>query len=477
MTYPQIIQGGMGVAVSSWSLARTVSMRGQLGVVSGTALDLVIARRLQLGDIGGHIEEALAHFPVPEIAERVWNRYFIKGGKDPHAPFKSKPMPTLHNNRAFLDLSVVGNFVEVWLAKKGHNNPVGINFLTKIQINTLPSLFGAVLAGVDFVIMGAGIPRTIPRVLDLYAAGQVAALELEVAGLKEGQTVTMEFDPTDYLPEGGTVGRPQFLAIVSTALLAQVLAKKGCPPPDGFVIEGPTAGGHNAPPRGPLNLNENGEPIYGEKDIADLAKIAELGLPFWLAGSYGREGKLVEALEAGAQGIQVGTAFAFCEDSGMDPELRRRIVAQSAAGHLKIKTDALASPTGFPFKVVGVDQTLAEQPIYEARNRICDLGYLREPFMQADGRLGYRCASEPIEDFVEKGGEVEETVGRKCICNGLMSTIGLGQIRKDGYAEPPIVTAGDDVTNLARYLKPGATSYSANDVIDYLLGKVEAKAV
>ncbi|MGD8321328.1 MAG: hypothetical protein PVJ02_12765, partial [Gemmatimonadota bacterium] len=36
---PVIIQGGMGVGISGWRLARAVSSRGQLGVVSGTALD------------------------------------------------------------------------------------------------------------------------------------------------------------------------------------------------------------------------------------------------------------------------------------------------------------------------------------------------------------------------------------------------------------------------------------------------------
>ena len=49
---PVIIQGGMGVAVSSWHLAREVSRAGHLGVVSGTALDAVLARTLQDGDPG-----------------------------------------------------------------------------------------------------------------------------------------------------------------------------------------------------------------------------------------------------------------------------------------------------------------------------------------------------------------------------------------------------------------------------------------
>ncbi len=48
--FPSIIQGGMGVAISGWPLANAVARRGELGVVSGTILEVVMARRLQLGD-------------------------------------------------------------------------------------------------------------------------------------------------------------------------------------------------------------------------------------------------------------------------------------------------------------------------------------------------------------------------------------------------------------------------------------------
>ena len=65
---PIVIQGGMGIAVSSWQLAREVSLAGQLGVVSGTALDGVLARVLQDGDPGGHRRRAMAHFPSPAMA-------------------------------------------------------------------------------------------------------------------------------------------------------------------------------------------------------------------------------------------------------------------------------------------------------------------------------------------------------------------------------------------------------------------------
>ena len=78
---PRIIQGGMGVGISGWELANAVSRLGELGVVSGTILEVVMARRLQLGDPGGHIRRALDHFPFPAVAERIVDTYFIEGGK------------------------------------------------------------------------------------------------------------------------------------------------------------------------------------------------------------------------------------------------------------------------------------------------------------------------------------------------------------------------------------------------------------
>lgn len=446
-----------------------------MGVVSGTAMDLVLTRRLQIGDPGGHCTKAMEAFPIPEVAERIWERYFVKGGKPSSAPFKSKPVLTLKPSQALLDLLVVGNFVEVWLAKQGHSNPVGINLLTKIQLPTVPSLFGAMMAGVDYVIMGAGIPRAIPGVLDSLAAGKETELEIDVTGAPAGVRTVSAFDPCHYLKHlSGNVKRPNFLGIISSTVLATMLAKRCDPPVDGFVIEGWTAGGHNAPPRDNSVFNDRGEPVYGEKDTPDLAKINDIGLPFWLAGSYATPDKLSEALATGAKGIQVGTAFAFCEESGMDPAIKERVLNQVRAKTIGVYTDAKASPTGFPFKVVEDNLTTFNEDVYQRRTRICDLGYLREAYYQDDGKVGYRCASEPIDDYERKGGDLEETVGRKCVCNGLLSTIGLGQVQKSGWHEPEIITAGDDLVNLGRFLKPDSNSYSANDVLDAILAPVPA---
>lgn len=471
MSYPQIIQGGMGVAVSGWKLARAVSAAGQLGVVSGTAVDLVLARRLQVGDLEGKMRFALDHFPIPAMAQRIWDRYYLKGGKADDAPHKSKPVPALKPTEAYTELTVVANFVEVFLAKHGGNGPIGINLLEKIQLPTLPSLFGAMLAGVDYVLMGAGIPRHIPAALDKLAILETATLPVDVVGAEPGEEFHAIFDPKGYTPEGVTsLKRPNFLAIVSSAPLATMLAKKCTGRVDGFVIEGPTAGGHNAPPRGQLTLTDEGEPIYGARDVPDLAAFRALGLPFWMAGSYGSADGLESALKEGAAGVQLGTAFAFCEESGIAPHLKERVLRQALAKNLEVFTDPLASPTGFPFKVVKLEGTQADPEAYAKRERICDLGYLRTMYKTEKGTIGYRCASEPIEDFLKKGGELTETVGRKCICNGLLATINLEQVRK-GVHEMPMVTAGDYVKDLADFVTPGALSYTALDVINKILRK------
>jgi nitronate monooxygenase len=183
-----------------------------------------------------------------------------------------------------------------------------------------------------------------------------------------------------------------------------------------------------------MQISPKGEPVYGPRDVPELEKIRALGLPFWLASSYGQPGKLAEALRLGAAGIQVGTAFAFCEESGLHPELKRQTIELSRAGRAEIFTDPFASPTGFPFKVAALEGTLSDPAIFAARERICDIGGLRRSYRKADGTIGYRCPGEPVEDYLRKGGCLEETVGRKCVCNGLFATAGFAQVRP-GYGE------------------------------------------
>lgn len=463
---PLIIQGGMGVAVSDWRLARAVSRCGQLGVVSGTGINTVLVRRLQDGDPGGHMRRAMECFPIRRAGEHAAHRYYRLHGLPAGEPYTMLPVPRQVMSPAQQELTMLAAFVEVFLAKEGHDAPVGMNLLTKIQLPTLATLYGAMLAGVDYLLMGAGIPREIPGVLDLLAEHRPARLRFDVEGLAPDAAEYLTLDPRAHWDAPPPpLRRPKFLPIVASHSLATMLARKATGTVDGFVIEGPPAGGHNAPPRGAAQLNARGEPVYGTRDEVDLAKIRALGLPFWIAGGAGRPSRLRAARAAGAAGIQVGTLFAYCDESGLADALKRSVLAHAVRGEVDVRADPRASPTGYPFKIVD----WAENPAAGVtRERVCDLGYLREAYVGPDGRISYRCAGEPEAAYLKKGGKPENTEGRQCLCNALFAVIGHPQTRADGTIEPPIVTSGDDLMSIGGFLD-GRTRYTAADVIDYLL--------
>jgi nitronate monooxygenase len=464
---PTIIQGGMGAGVSGWQLAQAVSQCGQLGVVSGTALDQILVRRLQDGDPGGHMRRGLDRFPFHRMAERIWQAYYIPGGKQEREAYKTLPMHVKDGPRELEELCIVANFVEVFLAREGHANPVGINYLEKIQIPHLPSLYGAMLAGVGYVLIGAGIPIKIPGVLDSLANHGPATYPLHVTGAQDDEDALLTFVPAEFMEcDLPPLVRPQFLAIISSNVLAATILKRANGRVDGFVIEGPTAGGHNAPPRGKLQLDDAGDAVYGERDRVDLEKIRELGLPFWLAGGYGSPEKLREAQAAGAVGVQVGTAFAYCVESGLRPDYKQAILQKVISGEVRVATAVSASPTNFPFKVVQLEGTLSDDEVYLGRPRICDLGFLRESYRTAEGTIDYRCSAEPVSIYVSKGGKAENTPGKRCLCNCLMATIGHFQVRNGKFTEKGMVTSGNELTKLGHFLPPGGElTYTAGYVL------------
>ncbi len=469
---PRIIQGGMGVAISDWRLARTVCHTGEMGVVSGTGIALIVTRRLQDGDSGGHVRRALEHFPHRPTADWVMDRYFVEGGIPDGQPYRHPSMWSITPPRGLEPLTAASAFVEVWLAKEGHDGLVGINVLEKIQLPHLSTLYGAMLAGVDVVIVGAGMPLQFPGILDALATHKPVDYRIEVDGAAAGEEHRIAFDPESLFPGVpaalGPLYRPRFIAIVASVLLARTMIKRASGQTDGFIVEMPSAGGHNAPPRGKMTIDDNGEPIYGPRDAVDLSEMAELEQPFWLAGGYGSPDGMRDALEAGAAGIQVGTLFALCQQSGMEPELRERVIKIALDGDVAVATSVAASPTGYPFKVVGLESTLARPDVYAARPRVCDLGYLRTAYRAADGKLGYRCSSEPVDDYVNKGGSLEETENRVCLCNALCATAGFPNSRRDGFTEAPIVTSGDALIRLPEFLAGRDWRYSAGDVIEWL---------
>jgi NAD(P)H-dependent flavin oxidoreductase YrpB (nitropropane dioxygenase family) len=324
------------------------------------------------------------------------------------------------------------------------------------------------LGGADFILMGAGIPLSIPGILDRLSGWEAVELGLHVEDNSRRDTYAYRFDPREYFSEPlPKLSRPKFLAIVSSDIIAKVMSRKATGWVDGFILENHTAGGHNAPPRRDESSTTHRSLQFGQKDIPDISKIRELGKPFWLAGGYASPDKLKEALEFGASGIQVGTAFAFCNESGILPAIKQKVFHLYRNGKLRVLTDFQASPTGYPFKIIALPGLEEDRKEDGERGRICDLCYLRQLYCRDNSKIDYRCPGEPVSHYLLKGGRREETVGKQCLCNGLLATIGLGQIRDSG-CEFPILTAGEDFSFIPSLVKNSDWNYGAADVIRYL---------
>ena len=460
---PQIIQPGMGIFVSGYKLANITSRNGCIGTVSSPGADQIVVRILQNGDIDGDIRRAAKYFPFQNMSQRILDKYFVEGGIKPRAPYKGVGSISLDPYDDLIELMIFSNFAIVYLAKEGHNGLVSINFLEKIQMTLIYGMVGAMLADVDFVTMGAGIPYQVPKLLDDIAKGEIATYRVNVEG---GDLYVMEFDMEKFFGQKLKLKRPGFLPIITSHVLAESLlskAKNSGSTLEGFVVENPTAGGHSANPRGKLNLSSFGEPIYGPRDECDFEKMKTLGIPFWIAGSQASPTALKNALALGATGIQAGSIFALCEESGMIKDKKAEIRKKGFNESLIVKNDSKASPTGFPFKVAELEGTLSEDENYNFRERICSLRFLVVPYYKKDGRIGYRCPAEPVNHFEKKGGKEEDTVGVKCLCNGLFAAVGLGN-----PSELPIFTLGKDVSFLKLLMKDENDSYSAVDAIKYL---------
>jgi NAD(P)H-dependent flavin oxidoreductase YrpB (nitropropane dioxygenase family) len=467
--FRKIRQGGMGVYISGPRLAKTVSMLDQAGTVSGVVPERVMARILQRGDPGGDFRRALSHFPFPRPAEKVLAVYYEKNGIPPGRSYKGVPVFSINPPDLLIALTVCASFAFVWLAKEGHESPVAINYLEKINMPHIYAITGAMLAGVDEITMGAGVAMQIPKVIRDIAFNKTASYRVPVIG-NNIKSYTTSFNPESFFGEKfPLVERPGFIPIIASNRLASIFRQRlPAGSVAGFAIEEWKAGGHNAPPQ-KIILDEKGEPlpIYGDEDVVDYRRIAELGLPFWIGGAKASPEMLKEALAVGATGIQVGSIFALCDESDMDPEIKKRIRRLGFEDKLVIRTDMRVSPTGFPFKVAELDGTISESSVYQARRRVCNQGALLSLYEKADGTIGYRCPGEPVDKFVAKGGDETETIGRSCICNALSATAGIGNSE-----EAPIVTLGDDLGFLKKVMATAESSYSAQDAIRFLLGDI-----
>lgn len=404
-----------------------------------------------MGDLDGSLRLVLEHFPYPAAARHVWQHFFVPGGKGDEQPFELVSQPHLEEGPALVELTVLANFAEVFLARQGHTGWVGVHYHDSARLALLPSLFGALLAGVDFLLVSASGVAAVQPALRRLLAHESAALDVT---LTDTDRLTCGFDPHS-LGSGHSpaLRAPILLAVCETVDEAEsVLTGAGFD--GGFIVQAPSGAGW--------------------LEAAEFARLRSLGRPFWLGNVAATAENFARVSQEGAGGLQVNTPFTFCAESALDPDLKRRVLTLVRQDPNHLFTQLSALPDGQPFRVLRLEETAADPEISAARLRLCDVGWFREVYRRPDGSVGYRCPGEPMHHYLLKGGDATTAARQPCICNGVLAGLGLAQLQDGRELERALVPVGEDVRELRRFLKPGGVEFTAADVVKDLTGGIPA---
>ncbi len=331
-----VVQGGMGVGVSLHSLAGAVAREGGLGVVSSACLDRLVSRR---------------------------------------------------TGKKLTAYEAVYNEVSLSKAAGGY---AGINIMVALVRDYESSVRGAIDAGADVIISGAGLPLNLPSIQ----------------------------------PPGDTA----LIPIVSSARALELICKKwerlGYRP-DAVVLEGPLAGGHLGFRIESVDLESNRLDLL-LPPVKDMA-MKYGGFPVIVAGGIYTHDDILRFIRMGADGVQMGTRFLATEESSASPAYKQAVV-NAKAEDIIVAHDP-GSPCGLPFRI------LRQSPMYlsalgRLREPKCDKGYVL--LKDADGKFS-RC---PARDSNKRA---------FCICNGLLSSADYNPGK-----EEPLYTVGTNAHRVDR---------------------------
>jgi nitronate monooxygenase len=323
-----IIQGGMGVGVSLAPLAAAVAEEGGVGIVSSAALDRLVSKRT-----------GKKHNTYEAAFEEV-SRAKAKGGV------------------------------------------AGINIMVALIQSYEDSVKGAMDAGADVIISGAGLPLGLPAI---QSPGETA-----------------------------------LIPIVSSARALDLICKKWerlAYRPDAVVLEGPLAGGH---------LGFKAEDIHLESNKLEnlLPQVKEMAqkhgdFPVIVAGGIYSHDDIVRFLKMGADGVQMGTRFVVTRECSASDAYKQAIIDAEEDDILVAQQPG--SPCGLPFRVIK-ESGMYQDILALARRPRCDKGYVLRP--DRDGSFN-QCRAR-IDDGTSF-----------CVCNGLLSSAGYNPLQ-----EAPLYTVG-----------------------------------
>jgi nitronate monooxygenase len=323
-----IIQGGMGVGVSLSPLAGAVAQEGGVGIVSSAALDRLLSKR------NGRKSSAY--------------------------------------EAAYEEISL----------SKANGGFAGINIMVALLQTYDATVEGAIDAGADFIISGAGLPMRLPLIKD---PGETALIPI-VSSPRALELICKKWERAGYRP-------------------------------DAVVLEGPLAGGHLGFKLEELYLESN----KLENLFPPVKEMAEKygGFPVIVAGGIYDHSDIVRFLKMGADGVQMGTRFMVTRESSATDAYKQAVI--DAGREDIVVAHNPGSPSGLPFMVIK-QSGMYQSTLARKRKPLCNKGYMLRPdrdgvFNQCDSRL------ENSKSF--------------CICNGLLSSAGYNSDR-----EEPLYTVG-----------------------------------
>ena len=333
-----IIQGGMGVGVSLHPLAKAVAREGGVGIVSSACIDRLVSKRT--GKKKNTYEAAYEEVSLSKV-------------------------------------------------KDGFS---GINIMMALMRDYSDSVKGALDAGADIIISGAGLPLNLPAIQP----------------------------PKD----------TALIPIVSSARALDIICKKWEKlgyRPDAVVLEGPLAGGHLGFRMDQIDLESNKlENLL--PPVKDMAR--KFGdFPVIVAGGIYTHSDIVKFMEMGADGVQMGTRFLATEESSATDTYKQAVIR--ATDDDIVVAHRPGSPCGLPFRVI------KQSPMYVSslqrkRTPKCDKGYVL--MKDVDGKFAICPAKEDNENYF-------------CICNGLLSSSGYNPDKEEA-----LYTVGSNASRVDKIL-------------------------
>ncbi len=333
-----IVQGGMGVGVSLSPLAGAVGAAGGLGLLSSACLDRLVSRRL------------------------------------------GRPLDTYAAVRE-----------EVAAAKAGGGS-AGINIMVALQRDYEASVRGAIDAGADVIVSGAGLPLSLP---DIQPPGDTALIPI-VSSARALDLICRRWERAHYRP-------------------------------DAVVLEGPLAGGHLGFQMSEIDRAEN----TLERLLPAVKSVAQAkgDFPVIVAGGVYDHADIRRFLALGADGVQLGTRFLATEESNAS-EAYKQAVLCAGPQDLLVAHDP-GSPCGLPIRVLR-DSPMYQSALARRREPRCDKGYV---LLKDEAGRFTRCPAKHDNEH------------SFCICNGLLRSAGY-----DNDGEEPLYTSGTNAWRVDRIL-------------------------